>query len=172
MACTASNMLALSRASAAQSVHQRSAQCSFRARSILRRAEPAGARGAAVVASSGAPKQRSEEVTRRDCLAVLAAVPLLAARPALADDDEVKTFYGAAQPPATYGGVGGCRKEQARYSLSVPAAFTEQAVRGPRQPWLSRPRAYLRAIPTTTAGDQGGEGLPRYRRAVFGFTQS
>jgi hypothetical protein len=138
-------MLALSRASAAQSVH-----CSLRARSILRRAAPAGARGAAVVASSGAPKQRSEEVTRRDCLAVLAAVPLLAARPALADDDEVKTFYGAAQPPATYGGVGGCRKEQARYSLSVPAAFTEQAVRHaqsrspPPARWMTGTRCHKR----------------------------
>ena len=88
MACaSATNVLALS-------AHQRSARCSFRARTVLRRVAPAGARGAAVVAHGVSEQRSGVEVTRRDCLAVLAAVPLLAARPALADD-EMKTFYGA-----------------------------------------------------------------------------
>lgn len=38
------------------------------------------------------------------------------------------TFYGAANPPATYGGVGGTTLDKARYSYVVPATFKEDIV--------------------------------------------
>ena len=37
-------------------------------------------------------------------------------------------FYGAANPPATYGGTGGTTRKLARYSFAVPPSFTEDAV--------------------------------------------
>ena len=137
MACAAPNMLVLPRAGAALSGHEgaRSARCLFRARSVtlhagtvpvLRGAVQPGARGPMSVVASGASERSLVAMTRRDVLAVVAAVPL-AVRPALAED-ETSIFYGAAQPPATYGGVGGCKKEQARYSLLIPSSFKEEAV--------------------------------------------
>lgn len=121
-------MQVLPRAKAALCARQ-GARCAFRLRGVRRAAQPYGA---CLVAASAAFEQRSlpEAVTRRGAVAILSAstLALLAARPACADEDELFTFYGAAQPPATYGGVGGCRKDQARYSLSVPSSFTEVAV--------------------------------------------
>lgn len=38
------------------------------------------------------------------------------------------TFYGAANPPATYGGVGGTTPDVAKYSFQVPETWKEEAV--------------------------------------------
>jgi hypothetical protein len=38
------------------------------------------------------------------------------------------TFYGAANPPATYGGVGGTTADRARYAFSVPSSWKEDVV--------------------------------------------
>ena len=50
-----------------------------------------------------------------------------------ADDDvstakaTFDTFYGAAEPPGTYGKVGGTTKNRAKYSYEVPTAWKEEA---------------------------------------------
>lgn len=49
-------------------------------------------------------------------------------RPFRSHSDEYITFYGAANPPATYGGVGGTTRDKARYSFVVPSGFKEDAV--------------------------------------------
>jgi hypothetical protein len=43
-------------------------------------------------------------------------------------DGNVVQFYGAANPPATYGGVGGTTRKFARYGFLIPDTFTEEAV--------------------------------------------
>jgi len=58
---------------------------------------------------------------------LITAPILLSVSTALADE-ELSTFYGAANPPATYGGVGGTTPDKARYSFSVPSGWTEDAV--------------------------------------------
>lgn len=135
MACAAQQMQVVPRAGAALCLRsdvalrcsvafaRANARCSIRTRR--------GARNAALPRASGEAesRERTAAVTRRDCLSALAAAPLLTVHASLADDDvELRTFYGAAQPPATYGGVGGCKREQARYSLVLPTSFTEVAV--------------------------------------------
>lgn len=55
------------------------------------------------------------------------AMPL----PAFAEDEEeeaLKVYYGAANPPATYGGVGGTTKDEARYSFVIPESWTENNI--------------------------------------------
>ena len=37
------------------------------------------------------------------------------------------TFYGAANPPATYGGLGGTTPDKAKYSYDVPSNWKEEA---------------------------------------------
>jgi hypothetical protein len=39
----------------------------------------------------------------------------------------LSTFYGAADPPATYGNLGGTTKEKAKYSYEVPSNWKEEA---------------------------------------------
>lgn len=68
--------------------------------------------------------------SRRAALLALVAAPvaLTTAPPASAEDVYVR-FYGAAAPPATYGGVGGTTAALARYSFELPVgAFKEDAV--------------------------------------------
>lgn len=54
----------------------------------------------------------------------LSAFPSL---PAMAAD-ELVTFYGAANPPATPGKLGGTIKSKARYTFNVPAGWTEEVI--------------------------------------------
>jgi len=106
----------------------RPARCLFRARGGLRRAsQPAGLRRAAVVAASAAETQHSRRLFVSLTAVAPLLAPLLAVLPAVAEEEEGTTFYGAAKPPASYGGVGGTDKANARYSLFIPSSFTEIA---------------------------------------------
>ena len=68
------------------------------------------------------PVSLSLALQRRDLLLGGACAAALMAPPAALADDELVQFYGAANPPATYGGVGGTTKDKARYGArSYPA---------------------------------------------------
>ena len=132
----------------------RPAGCPLRARCGLRRAaQPAGlCRAVVVVASAAGESQHARRLFVLSTVAVPLLAPL-AVLPAFAEEEEEqRLFYGAAKPPASYGapslwissaaepvltralsvsvpagGVGGTDKANARYSLLLPAAFTEVA---------------------------------------------
>lgn len=113
-----------------------------------RSSAPRGARAprAAAVRCAGAPQPDNKGAARssapgaparRDMLLALGvAAPVLQLGqqlamplPAFADDEEAfKIYYGAANPPATYGGVGGTTKDKARYSFVHPESWTEDAI--------------------------------------------
>ena len=65
-------------------------------------------------------------LSRRSLVLATATLSLLPL-PAWADGNVVQ-FYGAANPPATYGGVGGTTRQFARYGFLIPDTFTEEAV--------------------------------------------
>lgn len=72
----------------------------------------------------------SEASSRRDVLLASGGAIALSAfqsLPALADG-ELVTFYGAANPPATPGKLGGTTKSKARYTFDVPAGWTEEVI--------------------------------------------
>jgi len=50
------------------------------------------------------------------------------ALPAFADDEPLGTHYGAANPPATPGKVGGVIKAQARYTFQYPESWKEENI--------------------------------------------
>lgn len=50
-----------------------------------------------------------------------------AASDEVASEGEFTTFYGAANPPATYGSIGGTTKALAKYSYEVPDGWVEEA---------------------------------------------
>ena len=74
-----------------------------------------------VTASAGAkphadkPVSLSPALQRRDLLLGAAFAAAVLVPPAAFAADELVQFYGAANPPATYGGVGGTTKDKARY---------------------------------------------------------
>ena len=100
-------------------------RCLFRARGGLRHA--AQSMRLAAVAASAAEPQHARRLLVSFTVAVPLLAPLFAALPTVAAEEEGTTFYGAAKPPASYGGVGGTDKANARYSLFVPSTFTEIA---------------------------------------------
>ncbi|KAK3281124.1 hypothetical protein CYMTET_11072 [Cymbomonas tetramitiformis] len=69
---------------------------------------------------------------RRDLLLFYTATTTAFAAEALAEgegnDVELVTYYGAADPPATYGGRGGTTRELARYSYLLPSSWKEDLV--------------------------------------------
>eukprot|EP00241_Pyramimonas_parkeae_P010576 CAMPEP_0114252362 /NCGR_PEP_ID=MMETSP0058-20121206/15791_1 /TAXON_ID=36894 /ORGANISM="Pyramimonas parkeae, CCMP726" /LENGTH=224 /DNA_ID=CAMNT_0001366281 /DNA_START=146 /DNA_END=820 /DNA_ORIENTATION=+ len=71
-------------------------------------------------------------VSRRDTLlatvASSAALQLSARVPFALADEELVVYYGAANPPATYGGIGGTTKDKARYSFVHPESWQEDAI--------------------------------------------
>jgi hypothetical protein len=78
-------------------------------------------------ASSLSGEPAAFHLSRRETLQAMVAAPLFGVS-AVRADEEFTTFYGAANPPATYGGVGGTTKDKARYSFSVPAGWAEDVV--------------------------------------------
>ena len=69
----------------------------------------------------------SAAVSRRSLALATAAQGLLPQLSASADGGLIQ-FYGAANPPATYGGVGGTTRKFARYGFQIPDTFTEEPV--------------------------------------------
>ena len=76
------------------------------------------------------------------------------------------TFYGAAEPPATYGKVGGTTENRAKYSFSVPSDWKEEATSkvekgsaGWDSHWRPRSSKDVRAVCVTLnrAGEDGQE---------------
>ena len=78
------------------------------------------------------PRSAGGEGRRSSLLAlgVVGAAPALAAMggpaPVRAEEEELETFWGAANPPATYGGTSRTAPDQARYSFLYPAGWTEE----------------------------------------------
>jgi len=59
------------------------------------------------------------------------SMPFVPAPIASAEEEEtveLLTYYGAANPPASYGGIGGTTRDKARYSFLRPADWKEEAV--------------------------------------------
>lgn len=77
------------------------------------------------VADDGAPNALCVPLQRRFLLLLIYIIFCCILSPWAAD---WATFYGAANPPATYGGTGGTTRKLARYSFAVPPSFTEDAV--------------------------------------------
>jgi hypothetical protein len=75
---------------------------------------------------TGSESALAAPLPRRSLALATAALSLLPL-PAMADGNVVQ-FYGAANPPATYGGVGGTTRKFARYGFLIPDTFTEEAV--------------------------------------------
>ena len=113
-------------------------------------------------APEATPSRRAALLTVPSLLAVLAATPS-----ALADDeDALVTFYGAANPPATYGGVGGTTKDKARYSFSVPSSWvedtvskTEKGASGVDSRFLGPRRTRAKAFVITLRSEGSREGI-------------
>ena len=91
-----------------------------------------GAHPQGVVLQGGAEQLPRSEGRRASLLALGAAgaAPALAAvggpAPARAEEEELETFWGAANPPATYGGTSRTAPDEARYSFLYPAGWTEE----------------------------------------------
>mmetsp|Transcript_8254 Transcript_8254/g.27451 ORF Transcript_8254/g.27451 Transcript_8254/m.27451 type:complete len:248 (-) Transcript_8254:903-1646(-) len=111
--------------------------CSARTNTLVRRSSASRAsqsrsRASRAVAAAKGPEPApapatDEALGRRSTLAAAAVAPLLVLAPT-ARADGLKDFYGAANPPATYGGVGGTTKELAKYTFQIPASWKEAAV--------------------------------------------
>jgi len=56
------------------------------------------------------------------------AVSSLPSLPAMAEVPALTTFYGAANPPATPGKLGGTTKAKARYSFDYPETWVEEVI--------------------------------------------
>ena len=76
------------------------------------------------------------------------------------------TFYGAAEPPATYGKVGGTTPNRAKYSYEVPSTWKEEATSkvekgsgGQDSRWVPRGVKGVKAVLVTLnrAGEDGQE---------------
>jgi hypothetical protein len=75
-------------------------------------------------------------------------------------------FYGAADPPATYGGVGGCKPELARYSYDMvkgkswheePVGKVDKAIAGIDSLWVGPGKRKAFCVTLNRAGEDGKE---------------
>lgn len=68
------------------------------------------------------PPGSSCKIARREVLSLATAAAFMKIAPPVFADEagELVTFYGAANPPATYGGIGGTEPEKARYTFQYP----------------------------------------------------
>lgn len=74
---------------------------------------------------------KKDDASRREMMlstAGILAVSSMPVLPAMADDVELVSFYGAANPPATPGRVGGVTKDKARYTFDYPPTWKEEVV--------------------------------------------
>mmetsp|Transcript_2389 Transcript_2389/g.3997 ORF Transcript_2389/g.3997 Transcript_2389/m.3997 type:complete len:255 (-) Transcript_2389:320-1084(-) len=129
----------------------------------------ARARATAVVSctSENALPVSSHKIQRRDVLSLAAAAAIAtSAPPVFAEERDTITFYGAANPPASYGGIGGTAPDKARYTFQYPAdEFKELAVskvekgaNGTDTKFVSTARAKKQQIYVVTLANEGGSG--------------
>jgi len=98
---------------------------------LIRPCKSAHAARVAFTTRCVAQSRDEDPQSRRDvmlCSAGLIALSSFPALPAMADDEPLATFYGAANPPATPGKVGGVEKSLARYTFQYPESWKEENI--------------------------------------------
>lgn len=117
--------------------------------------------------SEDASPGSSGKIARREVLSLAVAAAVMKNTPAVfADEGDVTTFYGAANPPATYGGVGGTTLDKARYTFQYPSDLfkelsvskVEKGANGTDTKFASTSRAKKQQVYVVSLANEGATG--------------
>mmetsp|Transcript_12364 Transcript_12364/g.25981 ORF Transcript_12364/g.25981 Transcript_12364/m.25981 type:complete len:265 (-) Transcript_12364:127-921(-) len=119
-------------------------------------------------ATEDASPGSSCKVARREVLSLAAAAAVMKIAPPVFADEEGEpiTFYGAANPPATYGGIGGTAPEMARYTFQYPAGMfkelgvskIEKGTNGTDTKFVSTARSKKEQVYVVSLANEGAVG--------------